>query len=456
MPNNPQSGGISRRIEGDEREEMKDILGQLSCPNNYSVILRTAGLGKSLELLQWDLDILINQWNAIQEAFATKTAPALIYQDSDIVIRSIRDNLRKNIEEIIIDNPDVYTKTKNYVQQILPDFVKNLRLYQDNVPLFTRFNIEKQIETAHQREIILPSKGSIVIDKTEALIAIDINSARSTKGGNIEETALHTNLEAATEIARQLRIRDFGGLIVIDFIDMGSIRNQKSVENHLKEALKSDRARIQIGKISKFGLLEMSRQRLRPSLFEHNQISCPRCNGTGSIRSVESLSLTMLRLLEEQALNANTVRVEAQLPIEIATFILNEKRNSLLEIEKRLQVEMVIIPNKYLKSPNYKIDTISGDKLENSVKKNVSDNKISYKIVETPELELPRRIVSEKYDFEPTIKNVIPTSAKRQFGFLRKIMKFFTGKKPRLNKNTYKPKSTTKARYNNNNRYKKR
>src|SRR5579862_8435613 len=358
MPNNPRAGGISRRIEGDERSELRENLAALQLPEGMGIIVRTAGSGRSQEELQWDLAILLRHWEAIVQVSKQKAAPFLIYQESNAVIRSVRDYLRKDIDELLIDEPETYQEVLNHIKLIRPDFINRVKLYQDPTPLFTRFQIESQIESAFQREVRLPSGGSIVIDHTEAMVAIDINSARSTKGGDIEETALTTNLEAADEIARQLRLRDLGGLIVIDFIDMTPLRNQREVEERIRKALEMDRARVQVGRISRFGLLEMSRQRLRPSLGESSQISCPRCLGQGTIRGIESLALSIIRLIEEEALKENTAQVRAILPIEIASFLLNEKRPAIIDIEKRQQVAVIIVPNPYFTTPQYEVERI--------------------------------------------------------------------------------------------------
>ncbi|MDH5784929.1 MAG: ribonuclease E [Chromatiales bacterium] len=364
MPNNPRAGGVSRRIEGDDRAELRDAMSQLDIPQDMGVIVRTAGVGKSAEELQWDLDYLLQVWSAIEGAAAERRAPFLIYQESNVVIRSIRDYLRTDINEIIIDDETVYNQAKEFMSTVMPQNLNKLKLYQDRVPLFTRYQIESQIESAFMREVRLPSGGSIVIDHTEALLSIDINSARATKGSDIEETALNTNLEAADEIARQLRLRDLGGLIVIDFIDMGPARNQRAVENRLRDALKMDRARVQVGRISRFGLLEMSRQRLRPSLGESSQIVCPRCSGQGTIRGVESLALSVLRIIEEDAMKEKTGQIRAQLPVEVATFLLNEKRGVIADIETRQGVSIVLIPNSHLQTPHYDVQRIRVDSLE--------------------------------------------------------------------------------------------
>ncbi len=406
MPNNPRAGGVSRRIEGDDRSEIRDAMSQLEIPQDMGVIVRTAGVGKSAEELQWDLDYLIQVWSAIEEAAAERKAPFLIYQESSVVIRAIRDYLRSDINEIMIDDAEVFNQAKEFMGKVMPQNLNKLKLYQDRVPLFTRYQIESQIESAFQREVSLPSGGSVVIDHTEALISIDINSARATKGGDIEETALNTNLEAADEIARQLRLRDLGGLVVIDFIDMGPARNQREVENRLRDALKVDRARVQVGRISRFGLLEMSRQRLRPSLGESSQIVCPRCNGQGTIRGIESLSLSILRIIEEEAMKEKTGQIKAQLPVEVATFLLNEKRSVINEIEERQKVGVLLIPNQYLQTPHYDVQRIRTDEVE-------SDAPPSYEQATKAE-EVAEAVVeaaAETKIEEPAVKMVSQTTA---------------------------------------------
>ena len=355
MPNNPRAGGISRRIEGDERLELKDALSSLDVPEGIGLIVRTAGVGKSPEELQWDLKVLLHHWEAIKQASESRPAPFLIHQESDVIVRAIRDYLRRDIGEILIDSPKIYEKAKAHIKLVRPDFINRVKLYQGEVPLFSHYQIESQIESAFQREVRLPSGGSIVIDATEALTAIDINSARSTRGGDIEETALNTNLEAADEIARQLRLRDLGGLIVIDFIDMTPVRHQREVENRIRDAVRQDRARIQISRISRFGLLEMSRQRLSPSLGESSHHVCPRCQGTGKIRDNESLSLSILRLLEEEALKENTKQVHTIVPVQIASYLLNEKRKAIHSIEKRHDVDIIVVPNEAMETPNFSV-----------------------------------------------------------------------------------------------------
>ncbi|HCL2595970.1 TPA: ribonuclease E [Pseudomonas aeruginosa C40A] len=364
MPNNPRAGGISRRIEGEERNELREALNGLNAPADMGLIVRTAGLGRSTEELQWDLDYLLQLWSAIKEASGERGAPFLIYQESNVIIRAIRDYLRQDIGEVLIDSIDAQEEALNFIRQVMPQYASKVKLYQDSVPLFNRFQIESQIETAFQREVKLPSGGSIVIDPTEALVSIDINSARATKGGDIKETALQTNLEAAEEIARQLRLRDIGGLIVIDFIDMTPAKNQRAVEERVREALEADRARVQVGRISRFGLLEMSRQRLRPSLGETSGIVCPRCNGQGIIRDVESLSLAILRLIEEEALKDRTAEVRARVPFQVAAFLLNEKRNAITKIELRTRARIFILPDDHLETPHFEVQRLRDDSPE--------------------------------------------------------------------------------------------
>ncbi len=358
MPQNPRAGGVSRRIEGEERDQIRKIMSELEMPKGMGVIARTAGVGRSTEEMQWDLDYLCQLWNAVEQAAAEKPAPFLIYQESDIVIRALRDHFKNDIGEIIIDSPKAYERAHEFMSMVMPNALHKLKKFEDKIPLFNRYQIESQIESAFSREVTLSSGGAIVIDHTEALTAIDVNSARATKGRDIEDTALNTNLEAAMEIARQLRIRDLGGLIVIDFIDMVKNKNQREVEARLRQAVQEDRARVQIGRISRFGLLEMSRQRLRPSIGESSQIVCPRCSGAGSIRDIESLSLSVLRLLEEEALKENTGRLVAKLPVECATYLLNEKRNKIAGIEQRNDVHCVIVPDPNLETPHFEIERV--------------------------------------------------------------------------------------------------
>ncbi len=364
MPNNPRAGGISRRIEGEERNELREALNGLNAPADMGLIVRTAGLGRSSQELQWDLDYLVQLWVAIKEAADGRSAPFLIYQESNVIIRAIRDYLRQDIGEVLIDSVDAQEEALSFIRQVMPQYANKIKLYQDSVPLFNRFQIESQIETAFQREVKLPSGGALVIDPTEALVSIDINSARATKGSDIEETALQTNLEAAEEIARQLRLRDIGGLIVIDFIDMTPAKNQRAVEDRMRECLEADRARVQVGRISRFGLLEMSRQRLRPSLGESSGVVCPRCNGQGIIRDVESLSLAILRLIEEEALKDRTAEVRARVPFQVAAFLLNEKRNAITKIELRTRVRIFILPDDHLETPNFEVMRLRDDSPE--------------------------------------------------------------------------------------------
>ncbi|MBB1087616.1 Rne/Rng family ribonuclease [Lysobacter sp. SG-8] len=373
MPNSPTAGGVSRRIEGEDRAELKRAMDALQIPDDMGVIIRTAGVGRDAEELQWDLDYLISIWKAITGAALSKPSPFLIYQESRLIVRALRDYMRPDIGEILVDTEEMHAEAREFVEQVMPHNLRKLKYYTDDTPLFNRFQIESQIESAYEREVRLPSGGALVIDQTEALTAIDVNSARATKGGDIEETAFNTNLEAAEEVARQMRLRDLGGLVVIDFIDMSSNRHQREVENRLQHALKQDRARVQVGRISRFGLLEMSRQRLRPSLGESSQIVCPRCEGHGRMRSVESLSLSILRLAEEHAMKDNTGQVLVQAPTEIATFLLNEKRRALIEIEQRHDAPVVIVADEQLHTPHFEVTRIRENELDDE------SNKPSYR-----------------------------------------------------------------------------
>jgi ribonuclease E len=365
MPNNPRAGGVSRRIEGEDRDQMREIMGQLNIPDGMGAIVRTAGVGRTVEELQWDLDNLRTQWEQIAAAANERAAPFLVYRESDAVTRAMRDYLSDDIGEVLVDDAPAFGKAQEYMQRFMPaDIQRRLKLYSDDIPLFTRFQIESQIESAYGHKVQLPSGGSIVIDYTEALVSIDINSARATRGGDIETTATNTNLEAADEIARQLRIRDIGGLIVIDFIDMESTKNQRDVEDRLRDAMKMDRARIQIGRLSRFGLLEMSRQRLRPSLGETSHIVCPRCVGIGSIRSVESMALAILRLVGEELRKDRTARVVVQVPVEVATYVFNEKREWLRTLEDKSEIELLIIPNPHIQTPEYSISRVRDDEAD--------------------------------------------------------------------------------------------
>src|SRR6187455_193085 len=364
MPNNPRGGGVSRRVEGEDRNELRDTLDQLQLPDGMSVIARTAAIGRSLEELTWDMNYLMQLWGAVEGASRDQSKkPFLIYLESSLVIRAIRDYLQPDIGEILIDTEEIYEQARAFMQTVMPANVGKVKLYRDDVPLFSRFQIEHQIESAYARHVNLPSGGAVVIDHTEALVSIDVNSARSTRGSDIEETAYRTNLEAAEEIARQLRLRDLGGLIVIDFIDMESGRNQREVENRLREALHYDRARVQMGKISRFGLMELSRQRLRPSLGETAHQPCPRCHGTGHIRGTESTALHILRIIQEEAMKENTGAVHAQVPVDVATYLLNEKRAEFHSIEQRLKVNVVLIPNIHLETPNYTVTRLKHEEL---------------------------------------------------------------------------------------------
>lgn len=366
MPNNPRGGGVSRRIEGEERAELKETVAQLDVPNGMSVIARTAGIGRSAEELNWDLKYLLQLWTAIEGAAKQQDGAFLIFQESSLVIRAIRDYFHEEIGEILIDTESIHEQAVQFMSHVMPNYVDRAKLYHDDVPLFSRFQIEHQIESAFSRSVNLPSGGAIVIDHTEALVSVDVNSARSTRGADIEETAFRTNLEAADEAARQLRLRDLGGLVVIDFIDMESQRNQREVENRLRDALKYDRARVQIGKISRFGLMELSRQRLRPSLGESNHSACPRCHGTGHIRGTESTALHILRIIQEEAMKDNTAAVHAQVPVDVATFLLNEKRVDLQLLESRHRVNVMLIPNIHLQTPNYTLTRMRHDDLNQS------------------------------------------------------------------------------------------
>ncbi len=366
MPNNQRGGGVSRRVEGDERTELRDVMDQIEVPSGMSIIARTAGIGRAVEELQWDLNYLQQLYSAIEEASTSQSGPFLIYQEGSLVIRAIRDLFQPDIGEILVDTDAIYEQARQFMSHVMPANVNKVKLYKDDVPLFSRFQIEHQIETAYRRDVNLPSGGAIIIDHTEALVSVDVNSARATRGADIEQTAFNTNCEAADEIARQLRLRDLGGLVVIDFIDMENQRNQREVENRLKDALKHDRARVQMGKISRFGLLELSRQRLQPSLGESSHIPCPRCGGTGHIRDIESSALHILRILQEEAMKESTALLRAQVPVDVATFLLNEKRADIHSLEARLKVNVVLIPNPHIETPNYEIERIKLDALGES------------------------------------------------------------------------------------------
>ena len=407
MPNNPRAGGVSRRVEGEDREQLREAMDNLQIPDGMGAIVRTAGVGRTPEELQWDLNNLVDVWNAIGQASEGRTAPFLIYQESKAILRALRDYLSDDIGEILVDKKEIYGEAEEYMQRFMPGNIRRLKFYDDHVPLFTRYQIESQIESAYSHKVTLPSGGSIVIDHTEALVSIDINSARSTRGSDIETTACNTNLEAADEIARQMRLRDVGGLIVIDFIDMESQKNQRAVEDRLRDAVKQDRARIQIGRISRFGLLELSRQRLRPSISESTNIVCPRCSGMGVIRSVESLALAILRLIGEEARKDRTSKVIAQLPVDVATYLMNEKRDWLNSIESRSSVDIVLVPNRYLDTPAYEIRRVRDDELglpENTI--------ISHQLAVQPQIDLEAVAAEEKAPPPPTpaVTTVVPST----------------------------------------------
>lgn len=403
MPNNPRAGGISRRIDGDDRAELKDALAQIDVPKGMGVIVRTAGVGRRAEELQWDLNYLIKLWAAIKEESSTSSAPHFLFQESNVIIRAIRDYLRPDVGEVIIDNREAYDLACAFVQQVMPNYTNKVKYYEEQLPLFNRFQIEGQIETAFEREVKLPSGGSIVIDVTEALVSIDINSSRATKGGDIEETAVQTNLEAADEIGRQLRLRDIGGLVVIDFIDMHPVKNQRAVENRMRDALSVDRARVQVGRISRFGLLEMSRQRLRPSLGETMSKVCPRCGGQGTIRGTKSLALSILRLLEEEAQKERSAEIRAVVPVPVGTFLLNEKRKAISDIETRHDTRVVILPNSELVTPHFEVQRLRDDDLESV--------ETSYKIDMSNEdvpVEAPANNVSTTSIPKPAVQQLPP------------------------------------------------
>ena len=429
MPNNPRGGGVSRRVEREDRQELREAIDKLELPAGMSVIARTAGIGRTVEELQWDLNYLLHLWRAIEDAATPlyrdaagnttrepttdgqknkrlNPAPFLIFEESSLVIRAIRDYFHPSIGEILIDTYEVYEQARQFMSHVMPDMVNRVKRYKDDIPLFSRFQIEHQIETAHSRTVPLPSGGSIVIDHTEALVSIDVNSARATKGADIEETALKTNLEAADEVARQLRLRDLGGLIVIDFIDMEDPKNQRAVEARLKEALHYDRARVQMGKISRFGLMELSRQRLRPALSEGSHITCPRCNGVGVIRDTESSALHILRILQEEAMKENTAAIHAQVPVDVATYLLNEKRADIAKLEARLRVSIVLIPNKYLETPHYSIERLRHDD------ERLDQTKASYERAISPPTETPYTRKAEEERAKPkqeaVVRGIVP------------------------------------------------
>ncbi len=426
MPNNPRAGGISRRIEGEDRAELKDALGEVEVPSGMGVIIRTAGVGRSSEELQWDLNYLLQLWDSIANAAKNATAPAFLFQESNVIIRAIRDYLRQDVGEVIVDNKEAFELAAGFIQQVMPNYRSKVKLYQDDIPLFNRYQIESQIETAFQREVKLPSGGSIVIDVTEALVAIDINSSRATKGGDIEETALQTNLEAADEIARQLRLRDMGGLIVIDFIDMQPVRNQREVENRVRDALMMDRARVQIGRISRFGLMEMSRQRLRPSLGETHSKICPRCDGVGTIRSTRSLALSILRLVEDEAQKERSAEIRAICPVSVATYLLNEKRKTISSIESRNNTRVVIVPSAELMTPHFEVQRLRDDDegtLETSYKivAHTDESKEEEEEINTKPFVAPKPIVQPSSPSQPAPEPV------KKAGLLSRLLDSITG-----------------------------
>ena len=404
MPNNPRGGGVSRRIEGDDRAELKEAMDQLEYPNGMSIIARTAGIGRSAPELQWDLNYLLKLWTAIDGASKGAKGAFLIYQESSLVIRAIRDYFNSDIGDILIDTDDIFDQAHQFMSHVMPEHAARVKRYRDDAPLFSRFQIEHQIESAYARTVTLPSGGAIVIDHTEALVSVDVNSARAIRGGDIEETATRTNLEAAEEVARQMRLRDLGGLIVIDFIDMEESRNRRDVENRLRDSLRQDRARVQFGTISKFGLMEMSRQRLRPALSEGSSIPCPRCGGSGHVRDTESSALQILRIIQEESMKDNTAAVHAQVPVEVASFLLNEKRTEIAKIELKQRISVLLVPNKALETPNYKLDRLKHDdpRLDNM--------EASYKMVDEVEdvTAVTRRSQEPTNRQTPVIKGVLP------------------------------------------------
>ncbi|MFZ6688567.1 Rne/Rng family ribonuclease [Undibacterium sp. SXout11W] len=443
MPNNPRGGGVSRRVEGEDRQELRETMDKLDLPTGMSVIARTAGIGRNVDELQWDLNYLMQLWRAIEGAGKSSPGAFLIYQESSLVIRAIRDYFQPDIGEILIDTDEIYEQAQQFMSHVMPDMVHRVKRYSDDVPLFSRFQIEHQIETAYSRTVPLPSGGAIVIDHTEALVSVDVNSARSTRGGDIETTAFNTNLEAAEEVARQLRLRDLGGLIVIDFIDMENAKNQREVETRLKDALRYDRARVQMGKISRFGLMELSRQRLRPSLSEGSHVTCPRCNGTGHIRDTESSALQVLRIIQEEAMKENSAAIHVQVPVDVAAFLLNEKRGEILKIETRHRVTVILIPNTHLETPHYKLDRLKHDDPR------LEEHHASYAMAEQVDTDIgyskrqkedvkPRQeamvksitpetapIVERKETPAPALSAATPAAGP---GFFAKLMSFFFGK----------------------------
>ena len=446
MPNNPRGGGVSRRVEGEERQELRETMDKLDLPSGMSVIARTAGIGRNVDELQWDLNYLMQLWTAIDGAGKSAAGAFLIYQESSLVIRAIRDYFQPDIGEILIDTDDIYEQAQQFMSHVMPDMVHRVKRYSDDVPLFSRFQIEHQIETAYSRTVPLPSGGAIVIDHTEALVSVDVNSARSTRGSDIETTAFNTNCEAAEEVARQLRLRDLGGLIVIDFIDMENAKNQREVETRLKDSLRYDRARVQMGKISRFGLMELSRQRLRPSLSEGSHVTCPRCNGTAHIRDTESSALQVLRIIQEEAMKENSAAIHVQVPVDVAAFLLNEKRGEILKIETRHRVTVILIPNTHLETPHYKLDRLKHDdpRLEevhaSYAMAEQADTDIGYSKSQKEEVK-PRQEAMvksitpdtaplvERKEIAATVANPVLTASQAPSeGFFAKIFSFFFAK----------------------------
>ncbi len=437
MPNNPRGGGVSRRVEGEDRQELRETMDKLDLPSGMSVIARTAGIGRNVDELQWDLNYLMQLWRAIDGAGKSGQGAFLIYQESSLVIRAIRDYFQPDIGEILIDTDDIYEQAQQFMSHVMPDMVHRVKRYSDDVPLFSRFQIEHQIETAYSRTVPLPSGGAIVIDHTEALVSVDVNSARATRGGDIETTAFNTNLEAAEEVARQLRLRDLGGLIVIDFIDMENAKNQREVETRLKDALRYDRARVQMGKISRFGLMELSRQRLRPSLSEGSHVTCPRCNGTGHIRDTESSALQVLRIIQEEAMKENSAAIHVQVPVDVAAFLLNEKRGEILKIETRHRVTAILIPNKHLETPHYKLDRLKHDdpRLEEAhasyamaeqVDTDIGYNKRQKDDVKPRQEAVVKTITPETAPIVERKPELVKETAKESGGLFSGIAKFFS------------------------------
>src|SRR5881394_300109 len=424
MPNNPRGGGVSRRIEGDDRTELREVMDQLQVPEGMSLIARTAGIGRTAEEMQWDLNYLLQLLQAIETAASEERAPILIYLESSLVVRAIRDLFQPDIGEILVDTEAIYDQALSFMSTVMPANVNKVKLYRDDVPLFSRFQIEHQIESAYRRDVTLFSGGAIVIDHTEALVSIDVNSARATRGHDIEQTAFNTNCEAADEVARQLRLRDLGGLIVIDFIDMESAKNQREVENRLRDALRHDRARVQIGKISRFGLLELSRQRLQPSLEETTHSACPRCHGTGYIRDTASTALHVLRILQEEAMKENTAAIHAQVPVDVATYLLNEKRSEIFQVETRLKVNVLLIPNSHLETPNYTIERLRHDSPQ------LDSQTPSYELATVPAEEVPQLPGTRAAEVKAARAEPVPAAASESKSLFGRFLGLFRHEEP--------------------------